>query len=234
MVSRKRTKLLKARKDNARRVANELETGDRTIDRNTLSPYEDGWVEAIRPPKPLYTVPPPETRLLAAGTFLRDTPTMEQRRRGLPHHLWRAAGSPVQIRWEPQSLETETWRYVDIKGETVAQSDVDLNGKTVHQLHADVQFKARSAIAIADRQYARELTIYRMRMELYRAAGNHGDNDDPGNPRGFPGLGQQDDEDDDDDDDDGDGEPYGRQDDGLYDEWLGQLREEGVDERMVA
>jgi hypothetical protein len=138
MVSRKRTKLLKTRKDNARRVANELETGDRTVNKNTLNLYEDGWIEAIRPPKPLYIVPPPETRLLAAGTFIKDTPTWEQRRRGLPHHPWRAAGSPVRIRWEPQSLEAETWRYVDIKGETVAQSDVNLNGKTVQQLHADV------------------------------------------------------------------------------------------------
>ncbi|KAI9775990.1 MAG: hypothetical protein M1839_000689 [Geoglossum umbratile] len=96
-------------------------------------------------------------------------------------------GSPVWIRWEPQALEAETWRYVDGKGETVAQSDVTLNGSTVQQLHAGVLFRARSAAAAADRLYACDLARYEMRMELYRANGNDGD--DPGQHVGNDGPG---------------------------------------------
>ncbi|KAI9767363.1 MAG: hypothetical protein M1840_005773 [Geoglossum simile] len=136
-------------------------------------------------------------------------------------------GSPVWIRWEPRTLETSTWRYIDGKGETVAQSDIALGGNTVQQLYANVQFQARSAIATANRRYTYSLTQYEMRREIYHANRNH---NDLGNPM-VPNDGHEQEEN---LYDASDEELYGRQEDTHYDEWLKQLEEEGINPNGIA
>ncbi|KAI9787649.1 MAG: hypothetical protein M1839_000180 [Geoglossum umbratile] len=80
------------------------------------------------------------------------------------------------------------------------------------------------------------LARYEMRMELYRANRNPNDGDDPGHPIGLgqhmgndgPGPNEQ----------EGldsaiDEESYARPDDELYEEWLRQLKEEGIEESAM-
>ncbi|KAI9768214.1 MAG: hypothetical protein M1840_005044 [Geoglossum simile] len=119
MTSRKRAKLLRDREEGMARVRRRLNNGQLTVDRTKIDLYEDEWEETLRPPRPIYVTPPQETKPLAAGTFVNNSPTAAQRKRGLPHSPWRAVGSLVWIRWEPQALETESWRFIDAKGETV-------------------------------------------------------------------------------------------------------------------
>ncbi|KAI9784557.1 MAG: hypothetical protein M1839_001779 [Geoglossum umbratile] len=199
MTSRRRSKLLQNREEGVARVQRQVNDGQLVVDRTTIDPYEGVW-EKFGPLKPTYPTTTPEIRLLAAGTFANDAPTVAQRKRGLPHHPWRAVGA--------------------------AGSDVTPNGKTVQQLHANVQFHARSAVAEADWRYAFNLARYEMRMELHRAYENRNDSDNPGRPMG---LGQHERDDrperrepkpDENLDSTSDEESYARPDDGLYYEWL--------------
>ncbi|KAI9775991.1 MAG: hypothetical protein M1839_000690 [Geoglossum umbratile] len=210
MTSRKRTKLLQDREEGMARVQRRLDNGELVIDRTRIDVYEFGWEDTLRPTKPIYTVPPPETKLLPAGRFANNAPTAVQRKKGLPTLPGGLRAAPCGSGGNPRH-----WR------------------PKAGELHAVVQHQARSAIAAADQQYAYSLARYEMQKEIYGHTADEDDN--PRYPMDWPREGpppgpheQNEDRHDTSDED------YEEPEDKLYDEWLRQLQEEGIDKNTMA
>ena len=124
-------------------------------------------------------------------------------------------------------MKPSTWRYIDGKEETVAQSDIALGRNTVQQLHTSVEFQACSAITIDDRQYTYSLVQYEMCREIYCANRN---NDNLGNPMVLNDGHKQEEN----LYDISDKEPYSSQEDVHYGKCLRQPEEESINPNKIA